>query len=146
MKKLISIGVALALLAMVVLPVGVAADIQPTSYAKIPFAIIGSFFEMIGDILGLADPILTGMNVSLPFALADAVPILNVIGNWTAGPLAWSVDMLAWGIALFADVYGALDTMFGIGYANLTDILDTMACGLRQCWQGGCFNITWNCS
>jgi hypothetical protein len=116
-KKLISIGVALALLAMVVLPVGVAADIQPSSYAKIPFAIIGSLFEMIGDLLGLA------------------------------GPLAWSVDMLAWGVALFSKVYGQLDQMFGIGYANLTRILDDVACGLRECWVGGCLNISsFNCT
>jgi hypothetical protein len=146
-KKLISIGVALALLAMVVLPVGVAADIQPTSYAKIPFAIIGSFFEMVGDILGMADPILVAMNVSLPLNMGDLVPIVKTVANWTAGPLAWSVDMLAWGVALFADIYGTVDKMFGIGYTNLTLILDTMACGLRTCWEGGCLNITcFNCT
>ena len=51
MKKLISIGVALALLAMVVVPGAVAAYTPPVTYAKVPFAIIQSGFELIGDLL-----------------------------------------------------------------------------------------------
>ena len=54
MKKLISIGVAVALLAMVVLPVAVAADecyTTPATYAKIPFAIVQSGFQLVGSIL-----------------------------------------------------------------------------------------------
>jgi hypothetical protein len=41
-KKLISIGVALALLTMVVVPGAVAAYTTPDTYAKVPFAIIQS--------------------------------------------------------------------------------------------------------
>jgi len=55
-KKLISIGVVLALVAIVVLPIGVAAQceydgIVPATYAKIPFAIIQSGFHLVGIIL-----------------------------------------------------------------------------------------------
>jgi hypothetical protein len=56
-KKLISIGVALALLTMAVVPAVTAAQcdydgIEPDTYAKIPFAILESGFHMVGQFLG----------------------------------------------------------------------------------------------
>ena len=136
MKKLISIGVALALLTMAVVPGAVAAqDITPDTYAKIPFAIIGSGIQMIGEVMGLAQVIVEGMGVTLPFDLADVQPITDVVGNWTAGPLAWTVDMLAWGIDLAGTLYLTLDTMFVIGYPGLADILGDLATGLKDCFE-----------
>jgi hypothetical protein len=137
-KKLISIGVALALLAMVVVPAAVAADeITPSTYSKIPFAIIGSGIQMLGEVAGLAQDIVAAMGVSVPFDLGLIGPITDVVGNWTAGPLAWSVDMLAWGVDLFGTVYGTLDTMFGIGYPELATLCSDIAAGLRDCWTVG---------
>jgi len=141
-KKLISIGVALALLTMAVVPGAVAAqDIEPSTYAKIPFAIIGSGLELFADIWAIVDT---------PGALDMGMPwisdVLDEVAPWTAGPLAWSVDMLAWGVGLAADV---LDGLFaisliadalpaGVGDA-LVGICDTIACGLVTTWSA---NVT----
>ena len=135
MKKLISIGVALALLTMAVVPGAVAAQITPDTNAKIPFAIIGSGIQMIGEVMGLAQVIVEGMGVTLPFDLADVQPITDVVGNWTAGPLAWTVDMLAWGIDLAGTLYGTLDTMFVIGYPGIAILLGDLATGLQECFS-----------
>ena len=130
MKKLISIGVALALVALVVLPLGVAAlppgcpDIgytYPTSFSKIPFAILQSGIELVGTLLTtLAVPL------GLPTWLA---PIMAPIAEWTGGPLSWTVDMLAWGLALVGGVLGPLTTTLGLP-TWLPGVINDLACGL----------------
>ena len=141
MKKLISIGVALALLTMVVVPGAVAAQdpITPDSYAKIPFAIIGSGLELMADIWLIVDTPAPGLAIGMPWIAT----VLDVVAPWTAGPLGWTVDMLSWSVGLAADV---LDGLFkislianalppGVG-AALVEICDTIACGLLQPWSG----------
>ena len=132
MKKLISIGVALALLTMAVVPGAVAAvDYDPPeTYAKVPFAIIASGIQMVGELVA-AVPMIAD---ALPEGLDIAV-ITGIIGPWTAGPLSWTVDMLAWGIGLGADVWLIADDMFDIGMPEIGLLLDTIACGLMTCWS-----------
>ena len=105
MKKLISIGVAIALLTMVVVPVGVAAqDVEdPGTFSKTPFGILGSGIQLIGDLLGDLDPII-GAVADLPIDLADLAPIMDKVGGWTAVDLAWMTDMTAWSMVLVGDV------------------------------------------
>jgi hypothetical protein len=104
-KKLISIGVALALLTMVVVPVGVAAqDVEdPGTYSKTPFGILGSGLQLVGDLLGDLQPIISEV-AELPIDLADLTPILDKVGGWTAVDLAWMTDMSAWSMVLVGDV------------------------------------------
>lgn len=146
MKKLISIGVALALLTMAVVPGAVAAqDIEPDTYSKIPFAIIGSGLELMADLWGIMDT---------PEALAIGMPwvgdVLDAMAPWTAGPLSWTVDMLAWGVSLVGDVMAAADSILvamdvdlGFPLGDVKDITDTIACGLLTSWNatvpGGTF-------
>ena len=132
MKKLISISVALAVLAMVVLPLGAAAqecDITagnitykaPDTYAKIPFAILESGLTMVGGILGTL-----GSTLGLPAWLPD---LIGIIAPWTGGPLSWTVDMLAWGLDLVAYIISPLATTLGLP-AWLDDLVSGIACGL----------------
>jgi hypothetical protein len=137
-KKLISIGVALALLAMVVVPSAVAAEITPTTYAKLPFAIIGSGFYLLESILNS----LVAGDV-LPASLDWLPDLMPTLGDWAAGPLSWSVDMLAWGVALLGNVMGAAQTALeGMGISlgtmdlsALKGLCDTISCGLFQVWN-----------
>lgn len=137
MKKLISIGVALALLAMVMLPGAVAAQTPPPTYAKVPFAIIASGIELVGTILESIGPTL---------GLPDWIPsLMPDIAGWTYGPLSWTVDMLGWGIALTADVVAQVDPILEavgmalpISMADVAGIIDTVACGLRTCFDDTC--------
>jgi len=131
-KKLVSIGVALALLVMVVVPGTAGAyTIEPVTYSKIPFAIIGSGLEVVAELV----PSIEAVVGDLPIPLDD---VLNSVAPWTAGPLAWTVDMLAWGLALMADVYAIADDAFDIGCPDIEDILNTMAEGLMWCWGENC--------
>jgi hypothetical protein len=134
-KKLISIGVALALLAMVVLPVGVTAYTNPVTYAKVPFAIIASGLEMVGALLDELGPTL-----GLPTYINSNVT--KIIADWTYGPLSWVVDMLSWGFWLGGAVLSSMDSLltsmnvalpFAMG--DVAVILDTIACGLLVCWS-----------
>ena len=138
MKKLISIGVVLALLALVVLPLGVGAattEIVPATYAKIPFAIVQSGFYLIGCTLGSLDTILTSMGVALPFKLADLKPIMFNLGDWAGVPLAWSVDMMIAGIGLVNDVLGALASAdLGIP-TYVTDLVGVIYTDLAKCYS-----------
>lgn len=135
MKKLISIGVALALLTMAVVPGAVAAYDPPPTYAKVPFAIIASGIELVGNVLGDLQPIIEAMGVELPIDLSTIAPVTDRVAGWTAGPLSWTVDMLAWGLGLGADVWDLVDTAFVIGYPEIGELLDVMACGLMTCWS-----------
>ena len=130
MKKLISIGVALALLTMVVVPGAVAAYDPPETYSKVPFAILASGIELVGEVVA-AIPIIAD---ALPEGL-DVTAITGLIAPWTAGPLSWTVDMLAWGLDLGATLWTSLDTMFEIGYPGIGDILTDVSCGLMMCWS-----------
>jgi len=140
-KKLISIGVALALLTMVVVPGAVAAQdtIEPATYSKIPFAIIGSGIELAATIWPSLDD---ALDIGMPWIGT----VLGDVAPWTAGPLAWSVDMMAWGVGVAGDV---LDGLFaisliadalpaGVGDA-LVGICNTIACGLVTGWSA---NVT----
>jgi hypothetical protein len=147
-KKLISIGVALALLALVMLPVGVAAkDIVPSTYAKIPFAIVQSGFYLVGCLMGDFQTILTGMGVDLGFDLADFSGILFKVGDWAGVPLAWSVDMMIAGIGMVQHVLVALDCMEGLPpmLGCIADVLGSVVTDLHVCYDptsGGCNNVS----
>lgn len=137
MKKLVSIGVALALLTMAVVPGAVAAadPIEPTTFAKIPFAIIGSGLELFGTIWG---PLDEALGIGMPW-VGD---VMGDVAPFTAENLAWSVDMVAWGVGLVGDVIAAADDLVtGMGIAlpfslgDLKAIFDAIACGLVQPWS-----------
>jgi hypothetical protein len=143
-KKLISIGVVLALLAMVVLPCVVgAADVVPTTYAKIPFAIVQSGFYMLGCLMGELQPILEAAGMSLPLDLSDLAPVLNTLGAWAGGPLSWSVDMLAWGVDIVNCIVGYIAEPLGLP-AYITDIVGCISDGLTECYPASqlCNNVT----
>jgi hypothetical protein len=144
-KKLISIGVAAALLAMVVLPVGVAAaDVVPTTYAKIPFAIVQSGFSMLGCLLPEVADILTAAGygtvggIDLAKVLGKAGPVLNTLGAWAGGPLAWSVDMLGWGLGAVECVLGYLSFVPSF----VTDIVGCITDALKECYPSSVCNVS----
>ena len=131
MKKLISIGVALALLTMAVVPGAVAA--QPETYAKVPFAIIEEGLLLIGDIIAALPT-----DLGIPAWIAD---VTDTIAPFAGGPLSWTVDMLGWGIWLVGDVIGSLDALLaGMGMelpfelSEVAGIFNTIACGLFTPW------------
>jgi hypothetical protein len=133
-KKLISIGVALALLALAVVPGAVAAYDPPTSYAKIPFAIVQSLFDLGVDLV----PAIEAVAGELPLPLDD---IFTAVGDWAGGPLSWTVDMLAWGLGLGADVVEAADGILtglgvdlGFPLSDVAGIINIVACGLLTCY------------
>ena len=145
MKKIISIGVALALLTMAVVPGAVAAQepipIEPSTFAKIPFAIIGSGLEMLADLWGILDT-----EAALDIGFPWLSQVLDTAAPWTTDNLAWTVDMLAWGVGLVGDVIAAADSILvamevdlGFPLGDLKAITDTIACGLVQPWSD---NIT----
>jgi hypothetical protein len=147
-KKLISIGVVLALLALVVLPVGVAAkDIVPSTYAKIPFAIVQSGFYLVGCLMGDLQTVIEDMGVDLGgIDLSSFSGILYKLGDWAGTPLAWSVDMMIAGLGMLADVVSAAgclglpDSVTCIG-----DILGVVVENLHLCYDvtaGGCNNVS----
>jgi hypothetical protein len=129
-KKLISIGVALALLTMAVVPGAVAAYEPPATYSKVPFAILASGIELVGEVVA-AVPMIAD---ALPEGL-DITAITGLIAPWTAGPLSWTVDMLAWGLDLSATLWASLDSMFDIGFPEISTLLTDVACGLMMCWS-----------
>jgi len=133
-KKLISIGVALALLTMAVVPVAVAAeDYTPDTFAKVPFGIIASGIDLVGKVIE-AVPMIKDQ---LPAGL-DITAVTNLVAPWTAGPLSWTVDMMAWGVDLMSKVMGPVLTEFAPDFAWATDIFDTIACGLTTCFSSNC--------
>lgn len=147
MKKLISIGVVLALLTLVVLPAAVAADdVLPTTYAKIPFAIVQSGFYMIGCLLPEVADVLTAAGygtvggIDLAAVLGSVGPVVNTLGAWAGGPLAWSVDMLGWGLGIVNCILGYLT--FVPSY--VTDIVRCITDGLTECYPASqtCNNVS----
>ena len=145
MKKLISIGVALAVLAMVVLPVSAAAQceygddlIKPDTYAKIPFAILETGLVMIGEVLA-ALPVEMGIPTWLG-------AVIGPMAEWTGGPLSWTVDMLGWGLELLAEIVGVLGPLLGLPEdLDLEGLLFTVSCKLFTpftCVPPGANNFT----
>ena len=117
MKKLISIGVALALLTMAVVPGAVAAQpgnctgnwTYPDTFAKIPFAIVESGLDMVGELL--SDP-----DIALALGLPDFLaPAIGIIAPWVGGPLSWTVDMLGWGLGLVGVILNDADIALALG-------------------------------
>jgi hypothetical protein len=121
-KKLISIGVALALLTMVVAPVAVAADDPPPTYAKIPFTIIGEGIVLVGDLVSMAD---SKLGLGLGF---DVAQFTGPIADFTQGPLGYTVDMLAWGLYAVAGLAGPVITEFAPDMGWIGDLLDELWC------------------
>ena len=125
MKKIISIGVALAVLAMVVLPVGVAADDPPPTYAKIPFTIMGESLTLIGDLIASLD---AKMDLGLPL---DVSQVTAPIAVFIQGPLSYTVDLLAWGLEVLEQILGTLLTAFDMtDYMWMADVVTDIACKL----------------
>jgi len=109
--------------------------ILPSTYAKIPFAIVQSGFTMLGQILDAL-----GSTLGLPTWLNSTV--MDVVGEWVGGPLSWSVDMLAWGLDLAGEVVGglqpiltAMNVSLPLDLGDLTDLLDIVACKLLMPWN-----------
>lgn len=135
MKKLVSIGVALALLTMAVVPGVAAAYTPPDTYSKVPFAMVQSGIELAGTLLDILQTADMGLPEWLDSDLTDP------IASWAGGPLSWTVDMLSWGVWLMGDVVAALDPIiselaelpFALG--DLTALFDSIACGLMVCWS-----------
>jgi len=141
-KKLISIGVALALLTMAVVPGAVAAQYDdPDTFAKIPFAIIQSGFELVGDLL---------VTLATPLGLPDWIaPLMDPIGEWAGGPLAWTVDMLGWGLTLLGDIVEGIEPLLGTTLPEGLDLpllVDTVACSLFQGYEAIAANFTNPCT
>ena len=144
MKKLISIGVALALLTMVVMPSAVAAqeEILPTTFAKIPFAIVGSGIQLVGEILDIV-----GTELTLPAWINS--DLTEPIAQWAAGPMAWSVDMVGWGVTLMGSIMGAVEPLLGDTLPeglDLPGLFNTVACALFQGYDAISGNFTDPCT
>ena len=126
MKKLISIGVALALVTLAVVP-GIAAaqcdydGVEPDTYAKIPFAIIETGLMLVGDIITALPS-----DMGIPAWIAD---VTDAMAPWAGGPLSWTVDMLGWGIALVGQILGVLGPLLGLPEdLDLVGLVNTIAC------------------
>ena len=144
MKKLISIGVVLAVLALAIVPVAVAAQtdcaydtpddypteyIEPATYAKIPFAIIEAGLAMAGGLMGDLGPILEAAGIALPLDLATLSPILYAVGGFAGGPLSWTVDMMGWGLGLIGSLLSALPEDLGIP-TWVADVVTSITCSI----------------
>jgi len=128
-KKLISIGVALALLAMVVVPVTVAAQnytpvAYNSTYSKIPFGILSTGISLVSDIVTALEPAGLGIPTWLP-------DVIDPVADWVGGPFAWLTELTAWSMVTVGDVVskasGLLST-FGVsldisGVSNLTYVI-----------------------
>jgi len=122
-KKLISIGVALALLAMVIVPVTVAAadDYAPiaynSTYSKIPFGILSTGLNLIAELLG---PDALGGALALPAWLPDAV---GPVADWVGGPFAWLTELTAWSMVTVGDVMAKAGPLLEAVSPGITDTL-----------------------
>ena len=124
MKKLISIGVALALLATVVLPVAVAADDPPPTYAKIPFTIVGEGLALIGSLVSSLD---AKMDLGLPF---DVSQITAPLADFTQGPLSYTVDMVAWGLDILAQILEQIVPVYMADFDWIVTLMFDIICKL----------------
>ncbi len=98
MKKIISIGVALALLAMVVVPATVGAEgPTPTTYSKIPFTILGSGLNLIGALVTALQP----AGLGIPSWITD---VMTPTATWVEGPFSYLTELTAWSMVAAGDV------------------------------------------
>jgi hypothetical protein len=122
-KKIISIGVALALLAMVVVPVAVSADTYtpPQSYAKIPFGILGSALELVANIW---PSLASGLNIT---GMDWIGSVANSTAGWVATPFAWLADLTGWTLAAVGDMLSVIKPLADtLGFGNYTGPLANM--------------------
>ena len=122
MKKLISIGVALALLVTFMVPAAVAADDPPPTYAKIPFTIMGEGIILIGDLVTMAD---SKLGLGLGF---DVDQFTAPIGAFTQNILGYTVDMLAWGLYVVAGLAEPVIGEFAPDMGWINDLLNDLYC------------------
>ena len=149
MKKLVSIGIALALVALVVLPLGVAAQceydgVKPATYAKIPFTIIGTGLYLMEDVLNALGDL-------LPETVGFLPGLMPLFGEWAMGPLAWTVDMMAWGLGLvgtivseLSDVLEAMGIDLGMDLEPVGDLFNTISCALFTPFSCNVTGAEWN--
>lgn len=124
MKKLISIGVALALLTMVVVPAAVAADDPPPTYAKIPFTIVGEGITLVGDIV-------TSLNAKMDLGLPlDPSQITDPVSAYVQGPLSYTMDMMGWGLDIVAQVADALVPAYMPDFDWIVTVIEDIVCKL----------------
>jgi hypothetical protein len=121
-KKLISIGVALALLAMVIVPVTVAAqDYTPvaynSTYSKIPFGILSTGLNLVATLLG---PDALGTALALPAWLPDAI---GPVADWVGGPFAWLTELTAWSMVTVGDVMAKVGPLLEAVSPGISDTL-----------------------
>jgi hypothetical protein len=127
-KKIIGIGVALALLTMVVVPVGASAqtwtyNVTPynSTYSKIPFGILGTGVELIGEVINALGPNITG---SLPF---NITAVTGLVGPWIEGPFSWLTELTGWTMVAAGDVLSSINSLaVTFGFGNYTGPLANM--------------------
>jgi len=106
--------------------------IAPTTYAKIPFAILASSLHLIGEIVdGLSQAEI------LPPAVDWLPALVEPVAAWTNGPLSWTVDFLSWGLGVLGSSISALPCVLdAIGIhldmdlAPVGDLFNLIACAL----------------
>jgi hypothetical protein len=110
-KKLISIGVALALLVTFMVPVAVGADFptDPGTYSKTPFGILGSAIVLVGNIVNDLATTIDGLG--LPVTAAEIAGVLGSVGDWTGINLAWMTDMTGWSMVAVGDVVTVIEPL-----------------------------------
>jgi len=121
-KKLISIGVALALLVTFMVPVAVAAGDPPPTYAKIPFTIMGEGIDLVGQLVTMAD---SKLGLGLGF---DVTQFTTPIAHFTQDILGYTVDMLAWGLYALAGLADPVITEFAPDMGWIGDLLNDLWC------------------
>lgn len=121
MKKLIGIGVALALLTMMVVPGAVAAQDEPDTYIDVPFWVVGEGIELVGELLDMEE-------AKMGFIGYDLGQFFTPIAAFTEGPMTWTVDMLGWGVDVIAQVAGPVIDNFAPDYGWIVEVLNTLAC------------------
>ena len=128
----------MAILALVVLPVSAAAYTpyqEPTTYAKIPFAIVASGFGLLQEIWPALD---TALAMGMPW-LTD---VFGGLADWSFGPLSWTVDMLAWGLGVGGTVIDALSGVITLPFP-VGDLLNAIACACFAPY-GNVTGASWN--
>ncbi len=120
MRKLISVGVGVAMIVALMLPMAVAGDWpdDPGAYSKTPFGIMGSVYYLAGDIVIDLSHVLEGV-VGDRIPPEDIAATLHTIGDWHAVNLAWSTDMTGWSMVVVGDVLTVLTPLadnFGRGH------------------------------
>jgi len=139
-KKLISIGVALALLAMVVVPAAVAADLpdDPGAYSKTPFGILGSGIILISGIVTSLGSAIDSFG--LPVTAAEISGVLDNVGGWTGEELAWMTDMTGWSMVAVGDVVSVIKPLaatmdFDTYIDPIADIFYVMGARIFDAWD-----------